>query len=367
MERDRLPGDDVPAAEATARAEREERLRRGLEASTAVITAGLEATDLDAAYQRVVREIREQLGWEAISLLLVEEEHIRVVAHYGYEQDVAAQRYSTKRGILGHVALTGEPYLAEDVRNDPFYDDVVSTTRSELCVPIIFAGRVRALLNAESPEPRRFTQLDRDILVRIADQLSLVMHNLDLLADREETVQRLHELDRLKSRLLTIASHELRTPLTVVMGFAEVLQVHAASLEPQRLQEYAEAIVRQSSELSQLVDQMLLASRIEQGQVAVHPKPVDLADVVVAAMGRHDERIEVLEGIEVARVRADPARLEQVLRNLFDNAVKYSEEGGRIQIDARRLGPDVEVLLRDEGPGIPGGEHERVFETFHQI
>ncbi|MDX1659068.1 MAG: GAF domain-containing protein [Nitriliruptorales bacterium] len=354
--------------EATERAAHEERLRRGLEATAAVITAGLEATELETALDRMVREIRDQLGWEAISVLLVEGDHtIRVAAHHGFEQDVAAQTYSTKRGILGHVAVTGQPYLTGDVTADRFYDEVVTSTRSELCVPIVFAGEVRGLINAESPEPHRFEHEDLDILTRIADQMSLVMHNLELLGSREETVQRLHELDRLKTRLLTIASHELRTPLTVVMGFAEVLETHAAALPPEQLQEYAEAIVRQSAELSHLVDQMLLASRIEQGQIAVRPKPIALAEVVDNALGALAGRIEVLEGIAQARVVADAQRLQQVLENLFENAAKYTDEDGRIQIDARPVGPDVVILLRDEGPGIPGEEHERVFEAFHQI
>lgn len=374
------PG-DVPAPEelsppvepvrseqlAARRAAHEERLRRGLEATAAVISAGLEATDLGSALDRMVREIRQQLGWEAIAVLVVEGERLRVAAHYGYEQDVAHQTYSTQRGILGHVAVTARPHLASDVRNDPFYDDVVSSTRSELCVPILFAGEVRGLLNAESPVPGRFSEEDLDILTRLADQMALVMHNLELLGSREETVERLHELDRLKSRLLTTASHELRTPLTVVLGFAEVLGTHAETLPRSQIAEYAQAIMRQSSELSQLVDQMLLASRIEQGESVVRTRTTQLSEVVIEALGDHAERIEVLDGIAGAQVKADPLRLRQVLSNLFDNAVKYSDADARIQIDARSQGRDVVILLRDEGPGIPGTEHERVFEAFHQI
>lgn len=353
--------------QATERARREERLRRGLEATAAVITAGLEATDLRQALDRMVREIRAQLGWESMAVLLVDGDELRVLSHFGYDQDVAALDYNLKRGILGHVAVTGRPHLARDVRQDPYYEDVVSSTRSELCVPIVFAGEVKGVLNAESPVPNRFEREDLALLTRIADQMALVLHNLELLSAREETVERLHELDRLKSRLLTIASHELRTPLTVVLGFAEVLEEHAENLSRDQLVEYARAIARQSGALSGLVDQMLLASEIEQGELAIQPTVVELSQVVDEALGVHRDRIEVLDGVATVRLVADPFRLKQVLENLFSNAIKYAGASGRIQIDARRRGEHVMVLLRDEGPGIPGVEHERVFEAFHQI
>lgn len=354
---------------ATERAVREERSRRSLEATAAIITAGLEATEIDAALERMVREIRDQLGWDAMALLRLEAAgRLRVAAHYGFPIDVAERTYATSSGILGHVATTGRPYLASDTIDDAFYEDVVVSTRSELCVPLVYGGRIQGVLNAESRTPGAFTDEDLDVAVRIAGQMSLVLHNVELLASEKETVQQLHELDRLKSRLLTIASHELRTPLTVVLGFAEVLAEHHPTLPPDRIASYADAIVRQAGALSRLVDQMLLASQIEQGQLAVHPGDVEVLEVVAAALeGRDEQPIDVLPGVDGCRVWADRFRLGQVLDQLLDNAVKYAAEAGRIQIDARRIGDVVRILIRDEGPGIPPDEHERVFETFHQL
>lgn len=354
--------------EADARAEREQRLRRGLEASAAVVTAGLEATELGTAFDRMVREIRDQLEWRSLAVLLCEGRTLRVASQYGYEQDIAGATYSVDRGILGHVATTGRPYLAEDTSLDPYYDDVVGTTRSELCVPLRLAGRVRGLLNVESPVPGALTSEDLRIAVRIADQMSLIMHNVELLSAEKETVARLHELDRLKSRLLTIASHELRTPLTVVMGFAEVLAKHADGIDGDKAREYAAAIARQAGSLAELVDQMQLATQIEQRELTVHAHPVSVASVVASALGaRRAEHIEVGAGVAEARVVADPFRLQQVLEGLFDNAIKYAADAGRIQVDARERDGHVTIRLRDEGPGIAGYEQQRVFEPFHQV
>lgn len=353
---------------ADRRAAHEQRLRRGLEAGAEIVMAGLGGTDVEATIDEMVREIREQLGWEGLAVLLLEGDTLRLASYYGLADLEIGRRFPADRGIIGRVATTGESYLVADVTDDPHYDGVVTDTRSELCVPLVLAGEVRGLLNAESPVPGRFTADDRDILVRIADQMALILHNVELLESEKRTVSRLHDLDQLKSRLLSIASHELRTPLTVVMGFAEVLSEHGDHLDDERRREYAGAIARQAASLSQLVDQMLLATEIEQGTLQVAVTGTDLATVVAEAMRpQHAEVIEVGRGIGRTRVIADPFRLGQVLGHLFDNAVKYAGEAGRVQLDARRTGDTVVVLLRDEGPGIPGFEHERVFQPFHQV
>ncbi|MBW3662838.1 MAG: GAF domain-containing protein [Actinobacteria bacterium] len=351
---------------ALEQAHHEERLRRGLEAAAAVISAGLQDPDLDIAIDRMVREVREQLGWESLAVLLRRDETLEVAAAYGYADHVAGMRFSMARGILGHVAMTGRPYLARDTRDDPFYDAVVHETRSEICAPLRVAGQVRGVINAESPIPNRFTLAELELMERIAEQMSLVIHNLELLGAEKETVARLHELDRFKSRLLTLASHELRTPLTVVLGFAEVLAEHGETLAPESARDYAVSILRHATGLGRLVDHMLIASEIEQGSLDVVPTRVELLPLVAELISEIDAQIEVRPGLDEVAVRADPFRLRQVLSALIDNAAKYAGDGV-IQLDARVDGATTTLLLRDEGPGIPGPERERVFELFHQI
>lgn len=354
--------------EADLRATREERLRRGLEASTAVIAAGLEATDLQTAFDRMVREIRDRLQWSSVAILLLEGDVIRVVSSYGFTHDIVGYAFHVGRGILGHVATTGEPYLASDTALDPYYEDVVSSTRSELCVPLKLAGRVRGLLNVESEVPGQLTGPDLELAMRIADQMALILQMMELLAAEKDTVGRLHELDRLKSRLLTIASHELRTPLTVVLGLAEMLTNHTASISAEQVREYAATIARQAGMLSRLVDQMTLATELDQGEVSLERYPLKLREIVqLALIGDRGEHAQVGAGVEEMRVLADPLRLRQVLEGLLDNAIKYAAGAGSIEVDARRAGQRVRIQVRDEGPGVPVDERDRVFEPFHQI
>lgn len=352
------PDDPPPSAE---------RLLRGLEANAAIITAGLEGSGRSDAIHRMVGAVRERLGWEALAVLLVEDGELRVSAQYGFPADVADRSYALDAGILGRVAVTGEPYLAADTDHDPWYVDAVPGTRSELCVPLLHDGQVRGVINAESSVPGAFDVHDLALLGRLADQMSLVLHHTELLAGEREAAVRASELERLRTRLLTLTSHELRTPLTVVIGFAEVLAEHAEQLPPDRVAEYAGSIIRHASALARLVDHMLVAAQAEAGRLTVDVRPVDLEHLVGEAVQGHGRDIDVLPGVSGRRVLADPFRLRQVLQALFDNAVAYAGDRGRIQIDARTVGGEVQVLLRDEGPGIPPEEQRLVFEPFHQV
>ncbi|MBW3621148.1 MAG: GAF domain-containing sensor histidine kinase [Actinobacteria bacterium] len=348
------------------RAEREERVRRGLEASAAVITAGLEASGATSVLDRMVREIRDRFSWGGMFVALRQaDQRLEVVAAYasdGSEGVVIPEG----RGIVGHVVMTGRPYLAADVAADPYYTLFHAETTSEMCAPLTVSGRVVGVLDAQSSDAH-FTEEDVEVLARLAEQMSLVIHNTELLSAEKLTVARLHELDQLKSRLLSIASHELRTPLTVVMGFAEVLAEHVGRLPTEKAREYAVAIARQAGSLSHMVDQMLLAAQIEQGGLQVQATSCHLLAVVAKALkGDRGTHVEVLPGTDTYVV-ADPFRLQQVLEGLLDNAIKYAKDAGRIQLDARTVGDTVEILIRDEGPGIPRAEREAVFDVFHQV
>ncbi len=271
----------------------------------------------------------------------------------------AAGRPALDGGLVEEVAATRRPVLTTGGEAGPDGAGV------EMAAPIEIAGEVVGVLAVQGGD-RMLTADDLEVLTRLTEQFSLVLHNVQLLSAEQDTVSRLHELDQLKSRLLTLAGHELRTPLTVVLGFAEVLSAHVDHIPPDRAQQYADAIARQAAALSRTVDQLLLAAQSEDGRIPVAPEPTELLHVLARVLKGRMDAVEVLPGTDV-RVMADPLRLEQALAALLDNALTYAADAGRIQVDARRAGDRVVILVRDEGPGIPAAEREAVFEAFHQV
>jgi signal transduction histidine kinase len=183
-------------------------------------------------------------------------------------------------------------------------------------------------------------------------------------------LNRLREFDRLKDEFIAIVSHELRTPLTSVYGAAMTLEKH--DLDEERNHALLEIISTEAARLSRLLDDILWVSRIDSGRARPHITPVEplplTADVVNATRTHlpHGLSLELLHDSPLPHVAADPDKLRQVLVNLIENAVKYSR-AGRIEV---RLGShygNVRFSVRDEGPGIPLGQQERIFEKFSRL
>jgi signal transduction histidine kinase len=181
-------------------------------------------------------------------------------------------------------------------------------------------------------------------------------------------ITRLKEADEAKTLFLATAAHELKTPVTVIGGFAETILAYP-DMPPERRAEAVEAIRRRASELSAIVDRLLLSSKIESGRVHVDVHPVDVRALVIErstafqdASGRHVVRLVADEGLVAM---ADPLALQTVVDHLLDNAVKYSD-GGPVVIRGRRHEGAVEVQVSDIGIGMDEEQARRCFDKFWQ-
>jgi len=183
-------------------------------------------------------------------------------------------------------------------------------------------------------------------------------------------LNRLREFDRLKDEFIAIVSHELRTPLTSVYGAAMTLEKH--QLDDERRHELLEIVTTEAARLSRLLDDILWVSRLDSGRVRPHITPVEplpLTQEVVDATRTHlpeGLELELVRDSPLPQVAADSDKLRQVLVNLVENAVKYSRSGC-IQVRLAAYYGNVRFSVRDEGPGIPPGQHERIFEKFYRL
>ena len=169
--------------------------------------------------------------------------------------------------------------------------------------------------------------------------------------------------DELKTVLLRSISHDLRTPLTSIIAGGSALGSETLTAEERA--ELSEGIVGEGSRLSRLVENLLDMSRLEAGKAEPHRGPVDLAEVLEAARQGQGkaESIRLALDAELPMVDADAAQLERVFANLLENAVRYGN-GRPVQVRSRVVGGNIVVRVVDQGPGIPEGEWERIFEPF---
>jgi PAS domain S-box-containing protein len=189
-------------------------------------------------------------------------------------------------------------------------------------------------------------------------------------AFRDETEQ--YRLERAKRDFVATVSHELRTPVASVFGAAQTLQARNELPEDARRQLF-DVVIEESAHLARLVDQILLAERLDSGPAEVVAEDFDglelAREVVDAARPRLSptQSLQLTASPSLPRVRADRERVRQVLDNLVDNALKYSPLGGQISLELEGPNGRVRFTVRDEGVGIPAADQDLVFEKFHRL
>jgi signal transduction histidine kinase len=232
---------------------------------------------------------------------------------------------------------------------------------------------------------RRVEEATAELQQRMRDLAQANQEIAALLRDAERHVEQLEELDKLKSRFLSMASHELKTPLTSISGLAQVLmrrtmrRIEAGrpsddewESELRAHAERLELLNSQAARLGRLIDELLDVSRIESGKLEFHWEPVDLGQLVQAVAARlqlttSKHAIEVELGHAPLVVQADRDHLEQVLDNLVSNAIKFSPAGGPIKVRVCKKGrADVQISVSDPGVGIPRDQLDAVFGLFYQ-
>jgi signal transduction histidine kinase len=197
-----------------------------------------------------------------------------------------------------------------------------------------------------------------------------------------QAVERLQEADRVKSNFLATVSHELRTPLTSVIGYSEMLLEGIAGELNDEQREYVRTVMEKGDQLLQLITGILDISRMEAGEMKIDRHPFDLDEVVGVALttvAPHARRKKLIMSCNVPEalplVHGDRDKIRQVLLNLLGNAVKFTPEGGKIEVTAG-LAPllptaesarAVRVSVKDSGIGVPPEHQKRVFDPFFQV
>ncbi len=286
---------------------------------------------------------------------------------------VFARRLKASTGLSG---IRGDGLPERESSTIQFLKDQKFTHAT----PIRAKGRlVGILLLGARIDSKDMNAFDEEMLASILDLSGLVMDNVQLYEDlrqANETLEdsnvRLQELDSMKNEFLANVGHELRTPLTCVIGFAQCL-AYPDVTEDMR-QEFADNIVRQSEKLSDLIDQMLDLTDLMNKSSTALPEKANLNDLiheVTEGFQRDFKEKEVYLDLRLSpsmtETMFDAPRTSRVLRNLLDNAIKFSEKKGRVEISTTISEDGVTFSVRDHGIGIAKSEIDHIFESFRQV
>jgi len=225
-----------------------------------------------------------------------------------------------------------------------------------------------------------FTEADLQIAAILASQGAIAIDN-SRLVHRLAKVEALHQADRLRSEFVAMVSHELRTPLTSIKGYATTLLRPDVQWNNQTGTEYLSIISEECDKLMQLIDNILEVSRIEAGALRIYPEPIQIYEVLDrAAMETRRRSPEVSLAVsyppvnEIPYVMGDSQRIIQVLRNLIQNAIKYTPSDPRIAIDLDVISGDadqpngmVRISVQDNGIGLTQENKDLIFERFYRV
>jgi signal transduction histidine kinase len=234
---------------------------------------------------------------------------------------------------------------------------------------------VERLATAYHETSAELAVMNRDLESRIEERTAhlaeaseqLRAANVELARANED----LRQLDRLKSEFVSLVSHQLRAPLTNINGALEIVAQDADSL-PEDTQRTLRILIREGQRLSWLIGTILDVSRIEAGRlqprlgpVAIGPLLADACAATLAAEPDQPHELRVPEGLPPAW--ADETLLGEVVRNLIENAMRYSAVDTSIEVGAELVTDGLEVFVSDHGLGVPAEEQERIFKSFHRV
>ncbi len=185
-------------------------------------------------------------------------------------------------------------------------------------------------------------------------------------------VTTLRELEQAKSDFVSTVSHELRTPLTSIKAYTATLRRRDVNFDEETRQQFLRVIEEETDRLTRLISDLLDMSRIESGRLELKKREFDmvkLAEIVVGKLESQSARhtLTLAPECESANVYADPDKIEQVLVNLLDNAIKYSPDGGEVRVGVRKQRHLVQCSVTDPGVGIPAEHLPHIFEKFHRV
>ncbi len=393
-EEGKVSGVVVTFRDITERRKLEEEMQLQAERAQILADAGaFFASTIDPVWvtQAVAERVAEVLGdWAAVILKDDSSKDLRVAAIHHRDMTslglawsyIYRQPLHVGDGILGQVVATGVPSLTtnlgsassglSDHENTTSYHAPSMQLASLLILPLRSRREVLgALVIAANDADRVMTDDKLPIAEALAERASIAVENAKLYTEQVEARRKVEDLSRLKDEFLSIASHELRTPVTSIKGYTQLAKTLIRENDLATSEEYLDIALDQIDRMSRLILELLDVSRIETGRLEIRREPIHWSQFVRDVVQRHhtavsDRRFHLDAPDDSRIVVGDRDRLEQVLGNLLENAVKYSPDGSDIFVAVTNKAETVLTSVCDRGIGIPQDELNIVFERFHR-
>ncbi|MCZ6561859.1 MAG: GAF domain-containing protein, partial [Deltaproteobacteria bacterium] len=364
--------------------EQVERRTHELSVLYSVATEVNRSLDLDTLLRSVMQKVLEIFHFDASRIYLLDGaiKELRLLTHHGFGADATpSESYQPGIGIIGKVFETGEPLFFEDIQNDPeFYRlahkriALKAGYRGGFFIPIRVKDKTVGVMNFVSKETYHFSSGDVQLIHSIAEHMGIAVHNASLFEQTKKQAAELKRSNMVKDQFLSVMSHELRTPLSVIMGHAAMAADGVLGEINQRQERSMRKIVSSSEELLTMINGIMEVTKLEVEAMRVEETLFSLEEFLdglrVAYAAPLDKEITLSWDYppNLPVIKTDSGKLQQILQNLINNAIKFTEKGS-VTILAQHL-PETEVIefkVADTGIGIPSEALPLLFEKFYQL
>ncbi|HEV8532057.1 MAG TPA: GAF domain-containing protein [Methylomirabilota bacterium] len=376
------------------------RLFKELEARTAQLTRSVEelkalgdvsravssTLDVETVLNTIVSRASKLADADRCSIYEYEEAaeqfELRATDHYDAEfvEALRAAPLRKGEGLMGRAAEMGEPVQIPDITRPGAYQSSIREIlirygyRALLSVPLLREDQIIGSLSFNRKAPGEFPPEVIDVLKTFATQSALAIQNARLFREIGDKSAQLEAASRHKSEFLANMSHELRTPLNAIIGFSEVLSEGMFGDINEKQTEYLQDILESGRHLLSLINDILDLSKIEAGRMELELSDFDLPNAIENALilvreraSRRGIRLGSTIDKRLGMIGGDERKVKQVLLNLLSNALKFTPEGGRIDVGSRLHDGVAEVSVTDTGIGIAPADQDAVFEEFRQV
>jgi PAS domain S-box-containing protein len=302
---------------------------------------------------------------------------LRIVSQHGLSEAgrLAMNKVAVSDSLCGAALGRRAPLIVESLQSSGLAEARNLRAEGVRCYagfPLVVNGAALGVAAFASTSRDRFREGDLQVMQTVCSQVAAMLERERLVEELRSRERSLQAADRRKDEFIATLAHELRNPLAPIRNAVNILR--HGDLPPQRVDWCREVIDRQVTQMSRLLEDLLDVSRVGRNRVDLRCERMRIKEVVEAAIEAAQPLIDA-QGHQLAVdapdegivVYADRARLTQVVANLLDNAAKYTDAGGRIELTVRREGQIVRIGVRDNGIGISAEQLGNVFEMFSQL
>ena len=348
-----------------------------------VSTTTAKTLEPDQLLQTVVDVTKERFGIYHAHVYLADESWNTLLLAAG-AGEVGRQMVATghtikmdmEKSLVARAARERQAVIVNNVHDDPAFlpNPLLPETRSEMALPMIVGEKVLGVFDVQSDKQNGFTKEDANIYTTLAAQVAIALQNARLYVEQAATVTQLRELDKLKTSFLANMSHELRTPLNSILGFSDVIIEEVDGPLTDNMRNDLGLIQKNGQHLLHLINDVLDMAKIEAGRMNLSMEKFKVHEILeevtsITSTLASEKNLALFiekDSDDEVEITADRTRIRQVMINIVNNAIKFTDKG-KIALRVTKRDQKVLIAVQDTGIGISSDKLEAIFQEFTQV